>query len=277
MSNFFKKIKGIIGATFQLDAVNDGPLLKNSAGVIEGRDSADTIFAILRGGTPIGDNDLVNKLYADTLSKPIIVKRQANTSAAIPDNTAVRGFVVVSTAGTGAVIGDLLYDDGSNSGLMQILAAVEGRTIAVTDALTGGTVEFTTDSIYIWDEDGTVWVKVGDVGNVTGAMRVIRYAINNTASQDSSTSIDANNVVQSVSLKITTPYSGGAAIEIGTTADANLIMETGDNNPQKPADTIFFVDQDTVWPINSIIRTAVSGAPAAGAGVVIVVYSNPNG
>lgn len=272
-----KKMLGIIGDRLHIDFVNDGPMIKNNAGVLEIRDADDVALAIVRGATPVGDNDLVNKLYADSLSKPLIISRQADTSAAIPNNTAVRGFVVVSTAGTGAVIGDLLFDDGSNSGLMTILPAIEGRTIAITDALTGGTVEFTTDSIYIWDDDGTVWVKVGDVGNVTGAMRVIRYVINNSASQDSATSIDSGNIVHSAQLKLTTSYSGGANINIGTTADDDLILDQLDNNPQKPADTIFLVEQDTVWPINSIIRTTIGGAPGAGAGVVTVIYSNPNG
>ncbi len=272
-----KKMLGIIGDRFHIDFVNDGPMLKNNAGVLEIRDADDVALAIVRGATPVGDTDLVNKLYADSLSKPVIVSRQADTSASIPTNTAARGFLVVSTAGSGAVIGDLLFDDGSSSGPMAILAAIEGRCIAVTDALTGGTVTFEADSIYIWDDDGTTWVKVGDVGNVTGAMRVIRYILDNTASQDSATSIDANNVIHSAQLKLTTPYSGGATINVGTTADADLILDELDNNPQKPADTIFLVEQDTVWPINSVVRTTVGGAPAAGDGVMTVIYSNPNG
>lgn len=272
-----KKMLGIIGDRLHIDFVNDGPMIKNVAGVLEIRDADDVALAIARGATPVGDNDLVNKLYADSLSKPLIVSRQADTSSSIPNNTAVRGFVVVSTAGTGAVIGDLLFDDGSNSGPMVILPAIEGRTIAITDALTGGTVEFTTDSIYIWDDDGTVWVKVGDVGNVTGALRVIRYAITNAASQDSATSIDSGNIIHSAQLKLTTPYSGGSDIDVGTTADDDLIIDQSDVNIQKPADTIFLIEQDTVWPINSIVRTTVSGTPGAGAGIVTVIYSNPNG
>ena len=163
----FRKLRGIIGAILQLDAKNNGPQLKNNSGAMEIRNGDDTGFAVARVATPVGDNDAVNKKYADTLEKPIIVSRQADTSTSIPNNTTTRGFVVVTTAGSGASIGDILYDDGSNSGQMEILAAIEGRTIAVTDALSGGTISFEADSIYIWDEDGTAWVKIGDIGSVT--------------------------------------------------------------------------------------------------------------
>jgi hypothetical protein len=42
-----------------------GPLLKNNAGVIENRNNLDTLFAIVRGASPLGANDLVTKAYYD--------------------------------------------------------------------------------------------------------------------------------------------------------------------------------------------------------------------
>ena len=275
--DLFKKLRGIIGALFQIDVYNDGPQLKNNSGVLEFRNANDNGFVVARGATPLADNDLVNKLYADSLSKPIIVSRQADTSVSIPNNTASRGFVVVTTAGSGASIGDLLYDNGLNYARpMQILTAIEGRTIAVTDSLTGGTISFEADSIYIWDADGGAWLKIGDVGNVTGAVRKICFDIDNTATQDSTNQIPAGNRVERCDVEITTQYSGGADIEVGTTADADAFQVVTDNKPQSVNKT-YSVEQDTEVASASVVRVTVSGTPAAGAGRVCVWYSNPNG
>lgn len=275
MPNFFLNLEGTLSNLFQF-GLNRAQIRSTAGGELEIRDASDTGFAVIRGAAPVGDNDLVTKFYADTLEKPLIVKRQANTSASIPNNTAVRGFVVVTTAGSGAVIGDLLYDDGSNAGVMQILTAVEGRVVAITETLSGGSISFEEDSIYIWDLQGTEWIKIGDVGETSGALRVVRYTINNTATQDSTFSIPQNSRILKARLQITTAYSGGATISIGNTATADLFMTTSQNNPQA-INKVYVVDQDTsVGGSDSVVRTTIGGAPAAGAGVVSVWFTMPN-
>lgn len=272
MAGIYKKLLGTIETVFQIGL--GGPKLKNNSGVVENRNADDNGYVIVRGAAPVGDNDLVTKSYADSLDKPRVVSRQADCSSALPNNTAVAGYVVVSTAGSGAAIGDLLYDDGSSSGTMDIISASEGRTIAVTDSLSGGTATFDADSIYIWDEDGSSWVKVGDIGNVTGGVRVVRYVIDNTAAQDSTTSIPANARVLRASVEITTPYSAGATISVGNTSTADLIIATTDNDALT-ANT-YQVDQNTDWGSSAtVVRTTVAGTPAAGAGVVTVEFSVP--
>ena len=59
----------------------------------------------------------------------INIYRQANCSKGIPNNTLVEGWVLVSTPGNGAELGDLLFDNGSNVGKMAIAPAKEGRII----------------------------------------------------------------------------------------------------------------------------------------------------
>ena len=276
MANLFQKLAGIVGSVFQIDVANDGPNLKNNAGVLEFRNAADSDFVIARGNTPVGDNDLVTKLYADSLSKPLIVDRQADTTISLPNNTAQRGFIVVTTPGSGAAIGDLLFDDGTSSGTTTILPAIEGRTIAVTDALTGGSITFDADSIYIWDADGTQWIKVGDVGNVTGAARAVKFAIG-TSTVDSSTILTTADRIIEVRTTITSAYNAGATIEIGSTVDADKYQTAADNNPQKAGvpNTFKCADQDTQADAG-VVRATVTGA-TSGAGEVLVLYTNPNG
>lgn len=277
MANLYTKLRGIIGSILQLDVVNDGPNLKNNAGVLEIRNAADSDFEKIRGAAPTGDNDLATKLYVDSSERAMIISRQADTSVSLPNNTAARGFVVVTTAGSGAAIGDVLFDDGTSTGTMTILAAQEGRTLAVTDALTGGSITFDADSVYIWDDDGSTWIKIGDVGSVTGGIRAVKFSIG-TANVDSVTALTASDRVLEVRLTVTTPYPSGATIDIGSTTTADLYMDQTDNNPQKGgAPNTFKVTDQDVAADASVIRATVGGSPGSGAAEVIVLYTNPNG
>jgi hypothetical protein len=55
--SLYRKIRGTIETIFQLGL--GGPQLKNNAGAIEARNSADAAFAIMRGATAVAASDLV--------------------------------------------------------------------------------------------------------------------------------------------------------------------------------------------------------------------------
>jgi hypothetical protein len=273
----WRNLKGTVATFFQFGIGR--PAIKSLAGgQLEVRSSDDSAYANLRVATPSDDNDAVTKHYADKLEKPMIVSRQVDGDTT-PTNTATRGHIIVNSNGTAADIGDVWFDDGSSSGNAELLTAVEGRTVAITDALTGGTVSWDADSIYIWDTDPAtdVWVKIGDIGSLSGAIREIRYVIDNSATQDSTLAIPANNRIVFCSVEVTTSYSGGATISVGNTATADLFMGTTQNNPQAAPGNIYEVGQDTGQGGSAtVVRTTVAAAPAAGAGVVVVRFCSPN-
>ena len=60
---FFSKLRGTFSTLFQLG--DQGPQLKNNAGVVEARNSADAAFVKVRGADPVGADDLVTKRYGD--------------------------------------------------------------------------------------------------------------------------------------------------------------------------------------------------------------------
>jgi hypothetical protein len=60
----WSKIKGTIESIFQLGL--GGPNLKNNGGAVEVRNAGDTAFAVARGATPVGANDLATKAYVDS-------------------------------------------------------------------------------------------------------------------------------------------------------------------------------------------------------------------
>lgn len=269
--SLFSKFRGTIETIFQIGL--GGPNIKNNAGVIEARNAGDSAFAVVRGATPVGDNDLVNKQYADTLASRSVVTAQFDGSTAIPANTGVERFLVVSTSGVNANIGDLLWDDGTAVGNMVKLVAV-ARSIITTVALSGGTISFSADSQYFWDTGSTSWINIGGT-SLSGSLRSIQYAVTNAASQDSASKVPANAFVRSCLFEVTTPYSGGATVSIGQAGSLALLQATTDN--LATVVNQYEVQQRTAWGASALaIRTTVAGAPAAGAGVVNVTYELPD-
>jgi hypothetical protein len=119
------------------------------------------------------------------------------------------------------------------------------------------------------------FVTLGSVPGLTGPVNAIRFAIGTGAAQASVTGIPAGAVIMRALLDVTTPYSGGTTITVGSSGTAALLMAAADSTPTT-AD-IYQADQDTAWDVGaSTVRVAVAGAPAAGAGFCTVYYSIPN-
>lgn len=268
----YSKIRGTIETIFQLGLA--GPNLKASSGVVEARNAGDSAYAIVRGATPVGNNDLVNKQYADTLAARHIVSAQFDGNNPLPANTGVNHFEVVTTTGANASIGQLIWDDGTGVGTAVVLAAVDSRLIITTMAFSGGTISLAAESLYTWDATSGAWLNAGG-SLMSGALRIIRYAVTNAATQDSASLIPANAVILRARLNVVTPYSGGATVSIGRAGSTSLLQVTTDNRPTV-AD-IYEVPQETAWGGAAFaVRTTVGGAPAAGAGFVLVEYSVPD-
>jgi hypothetical protein len=268
----YSKIRGTIETIFSLGL--GGPNLKNSAGVVEARNTGDSAYAIVRGATPVGSNDLATRQFVVTLSSRTIVSAQFDGNDPLPANTATEHFKAVTTTGANASIGQLIYDDGTGVGTTVVLTAVDSRLIITTMAFTGGTISLKAESLYAWDATSSTWINAGG-SQQSGAVRVIRYAVTNAATQDSASKIPANAVILRARLNVTTPYSGGATVSIGQAGSLSLLQATTDNRPTV-AD-IYEVPQETAWGgTELVVRTTVGGAPAAGAGFVLVEYSVPD-
>ncbi len=104
---------------------------------------------------------------------------------------------------------------------------------------------------------------------VDGGVQEIRFALG-TATASSTTSIPNNAIVIAAELNVTTPYTGGATVSIGTAGSPSALQATTDNNPQ--AAGIYQVMQDTAYPGPATVQATVAGAPIAGVAQVIVRY-----
>lgn len=267
----FSKLLGTVASFFQIGGTA-GPGVNANGAALETRNAANNAFAVHRGATPVGDNDLTTKAYVDKIaSKPLPASLQFNGGSALPSNSATEEWYVVTTSGVNATIGQLLWDDGSGVGTVQVIPAVTGNTIVTTAAFVGGTISLAANQMYVWQ--GASWLDIAP--SVAGVTYMIRLPITNAASQSSATQMPANAVVYDAKLSVTTPYSGGATIKLGITGTTNMFMDTTDNTATVAGLTQTM--QDTPIGVSAAaLLVTVAGAPAAGVGVATVLYSVPN-
>ena len=116
-------------------------------------------------------------------------------------------------------------------------------------------------------------VTLGSLTSLPGVANVIRFAIGTGAVQTSVASIPANAIVLRAFIDVTTAYSAGATLELGTAASAALFMATGDVDPQ--VIDLYDAPQDTTNTTADPLQVTVGGAPAAGAGFACVMYVEP--
>jgi hypothetical protein len=272
--SLFAKLAGTVASFFQFGGTG-GPGINANGAALETKNAGNSALAVHRGAFPVGDNDFATKAYVDEAFKPLIVTAQSNAASALIANTGVEHYIVVSAAGTGAaaayVAGAVLWDDGSSSGNVTVLGPTTGASIITTVALSGGTFVFNSNNEYVWS--GATWLNIAP--SVAGAVYRVRLVIGTGASQSSVTSIPANAYVSSCMLDVTTPYSGGATISIGQTGTVALLMATGDNTATIANQYVNL--EDTAWGASALaVLVTIGGAPAAGAGAVVVDYSLPN-
>src|SRR5271166_3249032 len=109
----FSRLAGTMSQFFQIGGPAGAGWANVGATAIEAKDPTNTVDVNVRGATPIVPNDFVTKAYDDTAFKPIIATAQFNGNNALPANSAVEHFSVVTTTGANASIGDLIWDNGT--------------------------------------------------------------------------------------------------------------------------------------------------------------------
>lgn len=272
--SLFSKISGVVTSFFQIGGPAGPGFSDTSTTVLSAQNSSQSAYAIVRGATPLADNDYTTKAYVDEAYKPLIVTAQSNAATSLIANSGSEHYIVVSASGSGAaaayVLGDVLWDDGTSTGNVGIISAVVGASIVVTTALSGGTDTFTANSEYVWT--GTTWLNLAP--SVAGAQYTINMAVGTAASQSSTTIIPANAIITACLLSITTGYTAAATISVGQTGTTALLMGTGDNDPQIIDE--YVNEAQTSWGASPLaVLVTVGNAPSTGVGTVAVTYTLP--
>lgn len=215
-----------------------GPLLKNSSGVIEARNSADSAYAIVRGGTPSGSNDLGTKGYVDTAIDTDITAAFKNSVFQDGTDATKQAHLVLSgiTTGNNRAV-TLPNKDITVAGTADITAAVlnkvEARRVALTYTQTGA------------NNIGAV-VPAGAV--VIGAFVVVGTTFNGT-----------------------TPV-----IALGKVGAVNEIMATTDSDLTSAGASALKLRHKLYSAETQLIATiTIGGSPSQGTVDVIVLFVHP--
>jgi hypothetical protein len=169
----FSKIRGTIETIFQIGL--GGPQLKNSSGVVEARNSSDAAYAIVRGATPVGNDDLATKSYVDAGSALGAIKQirfvigtsTVSSATSIPANAVVSDCQVKITTpySGGATIS--VGRTGSTSLLM-----------ATTDNLPQSSDTFQSEQDTAWGASPlAVLVTIGGSPGAGAGVVIVNYSI----------------------------------------------------------------------------------------------------
>jgi len=254
-----------------------GGRITNNGGKLEIRTDDGSALNNLAVAEPTSNDEAANRSYVRKRAVRVAHGFDGNSVPAA--GTYTDQYIVCTTAGGSYAIGDLAYDDGTT---VTRIPAEEGRQLNVTAAITGGTISFDADSIYVWDSTSSSWIKIGDVGGFTGAVRTttisFTYADDGTAVA-ATTNIPANAFVFETRVEITTPFNGTSPqIEVGYSGSANAFM-AADENYADEAGTYQNIQQTNVGATavtpEVLFQTSASDA-SAGAGVAYIFFAVPN-
>jgi len=249
-----------------------GPKIVDSSGTIEARDQAGTAFAKLRAGHPVDANDVVTLRYLQTKGA-VTVLGQINGGSPPAAGVAGRMYVCTTTGG-GYTVKYLYYDNGVT---WEEIIPSEGLSIAVTDALTGGTLTFDADHSYLWDADGSTWVDIGpstasSLAKITKT-REVSLVFGSAGTLNVGAVIPIYGRVLRVCVNVTQTFNGTApTVTVGDSGDADRFMTGAENNLKALGpcwiDTFFMVPAET-----QITATYTADSSSQGAATIFVEWS----
>jgi len=230
-------------------------MLKANTGGIEARNKSDSAFAVIRGASPVGDDDLVTKRWLQV--RDGVVTGQINGGS--PPAVVNGAMYICSTAG-GVYVLKTLYR--GESGAWVAYTPYEGQVIKTTDALGGGTRTFLADHIYIWDQDTTEWLDQGSAADLTA------HTGSTAAHGATGANVGTTNTQTLTNKTLTDPVLNDTA---GPTKQAHFVMSSitaGQNRALTLQDKNITVaddaDLDTLCPgIPMMNRLRLLGAPGA--------------
>ena len=114
----------------------------------------------------------------------------------------------------------------------------------------------------------------GDGGAGGGSTPPIRFGVTNSASQASVTAIQSGYLVGRVRFQVTTAFSVGATIEIGSSSAPSSILATGVIDASLGSvGFVYDMPIDVIWPSTGTLQVAIGGLPGSGAGTLTVYYA----
>lgn len=250
-----------------------GPKIVDASGTIEARDQAGTAFAKLRAGHPVDANDVVTLRYLQTKGA-VVVLGQIDGGGSIPSASPAGRVFVCTTTGTTYTVKYLYYANGIS---WEEVIPSEGLSIAITDALAGGTITFSADHSYLWDADGSTWVDIGpstvaSLAKITKT-REVPLVFGSSASLNVGTVIPIDGRILRACVNVTQAFNGTApTVCIGDGGDNDRFMKVEENNLKETG--CYWIDTFyTMLAETQILAAYSADSSSQGAATLFVEWS----
>lgn len=162
----------LTGTSGTVELSKGGAKIKNSSGILEARDNADAAYAVVRGDTAVGANDLVTLTQLNTATHFVSADLAFGTSsplnigAAVPTGKRILNVrVIVDTVFNGTAPTLEIGKAGSTS----ILMTTAQNNLKVSDSYANEPVYVTTESTQF------IGTYVADTSSAGAATIVIEY------------------------------------------------------------------------------------------------------
>jgi len=271
------------GVSNVLEFSKGGAKVKNSSGVIEARNNADSAYAVLRAADPVAANDVVTKQYLEAHAAISVIGNIYDSGGTTPASTQFTGAgqegkIAICNQSVGSFTIDYLYrldtwdTDVATSTWTEIVPA-EGNIISITDASSGGTDSYSADHLYMYDADNTEWDDLGPAAAVTLVNKNLKADLaDDTSSPLAIGTPTAACVVTKVIVNVTEAFNGTApTLDIGISGDTDAYMDQEEIDLKTIGTYVVDLYAADTGP-TAIIGTYAADSSTAGAANIILKY-----
>jgi hypothetical protein len=221
---------GQSGVAGTVELGKGGNKIGSAIGIVSILANNGSDLAVTRAADPIGETDLVTLGY---LRRQASVQITGQISGGSPPAAGAAGtrYICTTTGGT-FTVNRIYY---SNGVAWVEVVPFEGMSMVVTDALTGGAVEFLADHVYVWDADGTpAWDDIGPVTS-TSMTKVLQQRTVNFSHASGALNVGAtvpeNARALGYRVDITEAFDGTApTLVIGDAGDTDRLSPIGETD-----------------------------------------------
>jgi len=149
-------------------------------------------------------------------------------------------------------------------------------TVGITDALTGGTDEYTADHVYLWDADNTEWDDIGP-GPATASKRIEQRTAD-LAHTDTTVNIGAvvplGAKILRVRVDVTQAFDGTTpTVKVGDGVDDDRLMTDAENDLE--AVELFTTEGQYAYGSSTqLVATVATSGASQGLANVTVEFAN---
>lgn len=263
---------GQSGIAASVELGQGGARLRNNGGVVEARDNADSALARVSAADPTDEANLVTLGYLRRNANVRITGQIDGTSP--PAAAALGSMYVCTTTGGAYTVNRLYYSTGS---AWEEKIPPEGFVVAITDALTGGDVEFLADHVYLWDEDGGAWEDIGPSAS-SASKQVRQRSVDFTFASGAlnvGAAVPENARVLSIAVAVTQAFNGAApTLIVGDAGDTDRHMTTAEVNLKSVG--VYASPLSHAYSVLSqVTALVVPDGSATGAGNITITYAEP--